>query len=628
MADSATAMVAMARAGRVARSWRGEEVTGRRVAEENAPSRADPVRQGPTGVDSVHAAGYHLGILNRDLDVCLRTHDDNDVNSSLDLKLVNVDLGPYGSGLHAIEIRNGVIDKVEPLAERVRSTAIGVTDLMGSTVLPGIDDSHLHGFYFGRALISVDLQTAETLDQLKAILRTACADESGWIRGNGWDAGRIQGTGPGGTVCAADIDEVTPDVPVFLTDMTGHLGVGNTIVMRLAGISERTLDPVGGSFVRDEHGVPTGLILEGAVRLINEIAPRLSPKAERAAILTAQENLLSRGITAFTDPGLGPGAVSLMEGSGYLSAVLAYRDLAESGELSIRVNLMLLFGGLGGTTAADVRSGLANFGPPIAMQPFGRLGISQLKIFADGVPRSKTAWVTEPYDDCTCGHLQVAGNTDTERVAELTRMVADSAGSGWQIGAHSIGDRTVSAYLDAVAATPSHQGLRHYVIHGDLVRHDELVRMAELGVTMNSNPSIRWAVAAGAAAILGRERSLGRQPLAAAWRAGVNVAISSDAPVTAPDRRVIVAAAMTRSLKSDPDYFDDQKLTGSQAIDALTTNGAWQSHSETWRGKIAPGYAADLVVMDQTLKFEEPWSIPEAGVRATVIGGNVEFGEI
>ena len=367
------------------------------------------------------------------------------MNSRLDLKLVNVDLGPYGSGLHKIVIRDGVIDVVEPLAERVRSVESGGIDLMGCTVLPGIDDSHLHAFYFGRALVSVDFQRAETLGDLKVILRGAGADESGWIRGNGWDAGRIQGTGPGGTVCAADLDDVQPDVPVFLTDMTGHQGVGNSLVMRLAGITEQTADPVGGSFVRDEHGVPTGLILEGAVRLVNEIAPRLSPIAERAAIRSAQSDLLTRGITAFTDPGLGPGAVSLMEGSGYLSAVRAYRDLADSGELSVRANVMLLFGGLGGTRAADVRAGLAEFGPPAAMKPFGRLGISQLKIFADGIPRSKTAWVTEPYDDCSCGHLQVAGSTDRERVAELAQMVADSAASGWQIGAHAIGDRTVSA---------------------------------------------------------------------------------------------------------------------------------------------------------------------------------------
>ena len=563
-----------------------------------------------------------------DLDVGLGTHDDDGVNSSLALTLVNVDLGPYGPGLHKIAIRDGVIDVVEPLAERVRSVESGAIDLMGCTVLPGIDDSHLHAFYFGRALVSVDLQKAETLGDLKVILRSAGADESGWIRGNGWDASRIQGTGPGGTVCAADLDEVKPDVPVFLTDMTGHQGVGNSLVMRLAGITDKTDDPVGGSFIRDEYGVPSGLILEGAVRLVNEVAPGLSPIAERAAILTAQGNLLSRGITAFTDPGLGPGAVSLMEGSGYLSAVQAYRDLAASGELSVRANVMLLFGGLGGTTAADVRAGLAGFGPPAAMKPFGRLGISQLKIFADGVPRSKTAWVTEPYDDCSCGHLQVAGSTDSERVAELAHMVADSAASGWQIGAHAIGDRTVSAYLDAVAATTNPQDLRHYVIHGDLVHHDELERMAALGVTMNSNPSIRWAVAAGAANLLGRERSLGRQPLAAAWQAGVNVAISSDAPVTDPDWRVIVAAAMTRSLRSDPGYSDAQKLTSLQAIDALTTNGAWQSHSETWRGKIAPGFAADLVVMDQVLNFDEPWSIPSADVCATIIGGNVEFGDL
>ncbi len=550
------------------------------------------------------------------------------MNGTRDLKLVNVDLGPYGDGLYSIVIRNGLVAAVEQLNERDRSSSARVIDLMGHTVLPGIDDSHLHAFYFGRALSSVDLKRAGNLSELQDILRRASVDESGWIRGNGWDASKIQGSGPGGTFCAADIDEVIPNTPVFLTDMTGHLGTGNSLVLQLAGINASTPDPVGGSLVRDKHGSPTGLIYEGAVRLVNEVAPRLSPGVERQAILKAQGDLLSRGITAFTEPGLGPGAVSLMEGSGYLTAVQAYRDLAASEDLRIRANVMLLFGGLGGTSALDVRSGLEDFGPPIPMEPFGRIGISQLKVFADGIPRSKTAWVSEPYDDCNCGHLQVAGSSDSERVFELTQMIAESAANGWQVGAHAIGDRTVLTFLDAVEATPDHRKLRHYVIHGDLMKREDLARMAELGVTMNSNPSIRWAVAAGAATLLGRERSLGRQPLAAAFSAGVNVAISSDAPVTDPDWRVIVAAAMTRSLKNDPDYSDDQKLTGLQAIDALTINGAWQSHAENWRGKIATGYAADLVVMDRVLDFDEPWSIPECNVRATVIGGIIEFGDL
>lgn len=549
--------------------------------------------------------------------------------STAEFALININCAPLNSEVVALGITKGVITHLWNDVSDV--SANRMIDLGGATVLPGIDDSHLHGYEFGRSLTALDVRTSAVPNTaaLNALLAHAKPEKTGWVRGIGWDDSVLRGTGPNGSISAADIDAVTPDIPVMLGDVTGHQALCNSAALRAAGISAATEDPPGGSFIRDQHGAPTGLIYEAAVARINAAIPLLDRSEQAEAILAAQENLLSRGVVAYTDPGLGPGAATLMDGTGDLRAVEVYERLAQSEELTMRINLMLLFGGLGGTQASDVATGLDQFGAQRPMAPGGTLGISQLKVFADGIPRSRTAWMTHPYDDCTHGHLQVAGSDDEQRVAEIHAIVAAGASRGWQVGLHTIGDLAISHVLDAVTESTNRPAdLRHYIIHGDFVNDADLGRMASHGVTLNANPSIRWAVGGSVAPIVGTERNNGRQRLRTAVDAGVNVCGSSDAPVADPDWRVIVAAAMTRSWRSDPQRTDDQRLTAAEAIRAVTKNAAWQSHAETWRGEIAVGKVADLVIMDAVVDWNEPWSLPGTQVRATMVGGRFVYGDL
>ncbi len=543
--------------------------------------------------------------------------------------ILNADLRPLGSRSGLVIMNNGRFTHVLDMQDRNQVSLVDarVIDAGGRTLLPGIDDSHLHGYSYGRSLTAHDFRGSADLRDLQQRLAIARPEGSGWIRGIGWDDSTVRGCGPRGTVCAADLDVAQADIPAILGDVTGHQAVCNTSALRAAGIDSGTPDPPGGSFVRDEHGVPTGLVYEAAVGIINDAIPPLTITEQRNAILSGQRALLEQGITAFTDPGLGPGARTLMDGTGDLHAVEAYQQLDRAGELRIRVNIMLLFGGLGGTRASDVAAGLDAWGEPSRQGPFTHLDIAQLKVFADGIPRSRTAWLSEPYDDCSCGHLQVAGSTDDERVEELRAIVHAGASRGWQVGAHSIGDRTITCYLDAVELSAAWKGLRHYVIHGDLIEHHDLDRMATLGMALNTNPSIRWMVGRSVSPILGDERNVRRQPLRTAIETGVPLATSSDAPVMDPDWQMIVASAMTRSLRTDPDYVDHQRLDAREAMESLTSAGAWQSHAESWRGSIAPGMAADFVLLEGAANWEDPWSLTKLGISATVVGGELAHGD-
>lgn len=542
--------------------------------------------------------------------------------------VVNADLGPLREGISAFSIEDGVIHAVVDQADSstLMSPDAAVIDASLCTVLPGVDDSHLHAYEFGRSLTACDLRGVRTPAEAIARLRTVSPEANGWLRGIGWDDTTLKGSGPNGYPCAADLDEAFPDTPLIVGDATGHQALCNSAALRIAGVTADMADPSGGVFVRHADGSPTGLLYEAAVGVINDAIPALTVAEQRAAILAAQGELLRQGVTAFTDPGLGPGARTLMDGTGDLGAVEAYRQLDAEGALIIRANLMLLYGGLGGTTAKAVADGLDAWGAPVRGGAFSHLDIAQVKVFADGIPRSRTAWVTEPYDDGCCGHLQVAGDTDAERVAELIAIVNAAVSRGWQVGAHSIGDRTITTFLDAIEESGTYDALRHYVIHGDLINAHDLGRMAAMRMALNTNPSIRWMVGRSVSPILGDARNLSKQPLRMAIDTGVRLCTSSDAPVAPPDWRTIIAAAITRSLKAEPEYTDAQRITPLEAISSMTRNAAWQSHADTWRGRIEPGMAADFIVMDTTVNWNEPWSLTETGVASTFVDGRCVHG--
>lgn len=540
---------------------------------------------------------------------------------------------PLDPELFALEIADGRITRTWSRSDWADASPGGrILDVGGATVLPGIDDSHLHGYEFGRSITAVDVgaQACPSLEDLQDAVRQADPESTGWVRGIGWDDTRLRGTGPSGQLCAADLDAARTDVPVLLSDVTGHQAVCNSLALRLAGLdSASVVDPIGGVIVRDPVGLPTGLLREAAVAKVNSVMPSVDLGEKRAAIRAAQDRLLAMGVTAFTDPGLGPGASTLMDGTGDLEAIEAYRQLADEGALHLRVDVMLLYGGLGGTTSAAVAAGLDVWGAPRRMAPHGHLGISQVKVFADGIPRSRTAWMHEPYDDCSHGHLTVAGSTDEERVAELEAIVREAASRGWQIGVHTIGDHAIDTVVGALVALDAEAlSRRHYVIHGDFASDEALRSMSGSSLTLNANPSIRWSVGDGVNPIIGAERNASRQRLRTAWDLGVNVCASSDAPVAPPDWRVMVAAAVTRSISTDPLRTDSERLTMREALLTLTRNPAWQSHAEQWRGALTPGMAADLVVLERAVQWDEPWSLTEASVRATLTGGQLRYGSL
>jgi predicted amidohydrolase YtcJ len=544
-----------------------------------------------------------------------------------------VSLEPFDAIADTVFVEDGWIRAVGYWSQiqNLVDSQTAVIDGAGCSLLPGIDDSHLHGYMVGRRLSGVDVSpgTCPNLEAINDAIRHYSLSHSGWIRGFGWVSGTFIGTGPDSTPHQNDLSVSEVNQPVILTDFSGHQAWCNRSALELAGISRNTEDPVGGVIVRDASGMPTGLLLEAAVRLVTAAMPDPTEAEIRAALLTTRDLLLADGITSFTDPGLGPGATSLDDGSASLAVLDTYRKLAKEGELNLRVNAMLLFGGLGGTTVEQIAEGLEQFGPPEHTDAAELVTVNQLKVFADGIPRSRTAWMSEPYDTHGHGHLTVAGDTDEERVATLESIVGYASSKGWQLGIHATGDESVSAIVGAVEKVPNSADRRHYVIHGDIIKAGDLDRFKRAGLGLNVQPGIRWMVGRNVDRILGRERASRRIQLRQIRAAGVSLCLSSDAPVTAVDWRHIYATATKRDFKGEPGFDDGQSLSPLEAMNGLTLAPAFQTHSETWRGSVTPGKVADLVLMNSKVDWTgSAESISRARPRAVFLGGKLVYGAI
>ncbi|MEH0416481.1 amidohydrolase [Streptomyces sp. B21-083] len=510
-----------------------------------------------------------------------------------------------------------------------------VVELDGRTVLPGINDSHLHGAAYGMTkppfAIDVGHPTVGSIADIAGVVRRAVreAPPGAWVVGLGWDPGYLAEclADPRRFPHREDLDSVAPDHPVCLTDFSSHMAWLNTAALRACGIDADSTAPGGGVIDLGADGQPTGILREAAQGLVQAGLPSPTVAERRRAIQGVVRELHSRGITSYTEPGLGPGGAGTFFGGLSTDNWTAYAELAAEGELDARISVLLLPAPMGGS-ADDVRKGLAELRRPESADP-RLLNAIGVKIFADGVPPNRTAWMNDPYPEGGHGALCVHGSTPALQVDELREMIRVAHEAGFQLGVHVTGDRAidtvVDAFLDAETAAPRADA-RHYVIHGDFIGPDSLAKLAAHGYGVNMNPAIKWTISDLMDEVVGPARSAYQWPVRSAIEAGVRVCASSDAPITRPDWRQGVAAMLLRESKaSGRPSGPEQCVTLAEALRAYTATPAWQDFADDWKGTIEPGSVADLCVLDRPLLGLDPHDITGVEVDLTVFDGRVVF---
>ncbi|MET7729969.1 amidohydrolase [Streptomyces sp. NPDC005402] len=508
-----------------------------------------------------------------------------------------------------------------------------VVELGGRTVLPGLNDSHLHGAAYGmtKPPFAIDVghpAVGSIADIAAAVQDAAGAAHAGeWIIGLGWDPGYLAEclADPRRFPHRRDLDAVAPHHPVCLTDFSSHMVWANSEALRRCGIDAGSTPPPGGVIDRDADTQPTGILREAAQGLLQAGLPAPTIAQRRHAIQGVVRELHARGITSYTEPGLGPGGTGTLFGGLSTDNWTAYTDLVAAGELHARVSVLLLPAPMGGS-ADDLRKGLEELRRPASADP-RRLNAIGVKIFADGVPPNRTAWMNEPYPEGGHGALCVHGDTPALQVEELREMIAVAHRAGFQLGVHVTGDRAIDTVVEAFVAANTaapRPDARHYVIHGDFIGAGSLAELAAHGYGVNMNPAIKWTISDLMDEVVGPERSAYQWPVRTAVEAGVRVCASSDAPITEPDWRQGVAAMMLRESKaSGRTSGPEQRVTLAEALRAYTATPAWQDFADDWKGTVEPGKAADLCVLDRRLLDLDPHEITDVQVDLTVFDGAV-----
>ncbi|GII66879.1 hypothetical protein Skr01_69640 [Sphaerisporangium krabiense] len=353
-------------------------------------------------------------------------------------------------------------------------------------------------------------------------------------------------------------------------------------------------------------------------------APLKTREDRRRAILRTAELLATLGVTSYTEPGLGPGEDTGPSGCFGSEALRDYAELAAEGRLTARVTALMLFGELDGRSSLqDVLGGLRDFTPPAPVP--GRFRVAGVKIFADGIPPMRNAWVDDPYTDGSYGGLLVDGDSEAGREAALREMIDAAHAAGHQIGVHATGSRTTRTVARMMADALARDGrdARHYIIHGDLLAPGTLATMAAAGVGLNTQAGIAVFTGEMMRGAVGDAVMPITWPTRDALTAGVRLCLSSDAPVLTPDWRAGLAAAVTRRGLDGGVCGEEQRLTVAEALRAYTIVPAWQDGDESWKGSLEPGKVADLCVLDGDLLATEPDALPKVPVSLTMVDGRV-----
>lgn len=517
-----------------------------------------------------------------------------------------------------------------------------ILDLKGLTVLPGINEAHMHAPFFGasRPPLSLDLTypAVKSIADMVEVLRKKVAEvkPGEWIRGFGWDQSSLEEcrSDPSKLPRKWDLDAVSPDNPVAFTDFSCHTLLVNSKALEKTGVSKETANPPSGEMERNQNGEPTGIFKEpGAQALVSVHVPLLTREEKKTALLTALEHLNANGVTSFTDAAIGPGGEAFLYGVMSAEFVDLYQELLAEGKLTARVTTLLLLGDYGALKYEDLERGLKTFKVPTGLDE-SWLRFQGVKIFADGIPLTYTSWMNEDYVSGNVGHGRsvIPGETDQEQHDNLVEMIKLVHRHGFQIGLHATGDRAIDAavdgFVEAIEEEPG-KNLRHYIIHGDLVSPEKAKTLAEYECGIAMQPFISVMISDFEPSVIGEERAAYEWPTRTVLNAGANLTSSSDAPVTYPNwRRGVQAAVLREGLVSGQVSGPEECITVEEAIRTYTINGAWQDHMEKIKGSIEVGKFADFCVIGEDILSVDPHRIGEIPVLMTIVGGKIVFDEI
>ena len=512
-------------------------------------------------------------------------------------------MNPRQPHASAMAFRDGKIIAVGDLAtvKKAAGNDYEYFDLNGKTVVPGFIESHDHMVQFGGTLNYLDITPfvcptlKEALEKLK---KFGEPNEDGWIYA--WAADQTlykEKRGP----TRQELDELFPDMPVFIYHMSGHAAYANSKALELAGITKDTPNPQGGEFVKDANGELTGF-LKGmpAWTQVGKF-----PKVDRETTLRSANYYAERGFTTTSEFAL-------------MNPVLLemIKETTEEPDFPVRI--------MGGLFVS--MQGLKEVAPKAKLYETDLFKIRYIKTWTDGSTQGGTGYFTEPYYKLKADTKKGARGTQEDFNKQLTMMLE----LGFAPAIHSNGDAAMDLALNAIEYARKKTGrtdIRPHLIHCQYVRPDQFDRIKKMGniaMTFFSAHVYYWGDM-HRDLLLGPERAANIAAIDEAIKRGIPYGIHNDPPVTKPDALESMWIAVNRLTASGKVLGPQHRITPEQALYGYTLGAATVLGIEDEVGSLEVGKYADFVVLEKDPLKVDPRKLKDIEIDATVMGGKITF---
>ena len=504
--------------------------------------------------------------------------------------------------------------------KRYISDSTEVINLNGRFVMPGFIEGHGHYMSLGRSKQILDLNDVSGWEEVVSKVAVA-VDKSkpgDWIFGRGWHQDKwnsLPDNAVDGVPINDTLSKISPQNPVVLGHASGHAAFWNDAALEIAGVNKETLDPEGGTIVRDQSGKATGLMRETAQRLIrdarNEYEGRMTPQQienqNRERVKMAADEALKFGVTSFHDAGAS------------FETIDFFKQLESEGELDVRLYVMVR-----GESNEMMDVAL----PQYKMLPEGNdfLTVRSIKKQIDGALGAHGAWLLEPYMD-----LPETSGLVLETVEDITGTAEVAVKHGFQVNTHAIGDRANRETLDIYEnvwkdLSVKGEDLRWRIEHAQHIHPSDIPRFGELGVIASVQAVHGTSDGPWIPSRLGDERAKDTsQPWRTLFETGAMITNGTDVPVERIDPIASYYSSVTRRMINGDEFYPEHIMTRKEAMETYTINGAYSAFEEDIKGTLTPGKYADFVVLSKNLLTVDYREIPSAEVEMTFVGGELKY---
>ncbi|MAD28434.1 MAG: amidohydrolase [Woeseiaceae bacterium] len=548
-----------------------------------------------------------------------------DIEEYADLVLLDGDIATVDSNYGIVSAM--AIKDYEILAvgsdDEVRQLINGETkiiELNGRFVMPGFIEGHGHFMSLGRSKQILDLNEVNNWGEIvsKVAIAVDKAKPGEWIFGRGWHQDKWQSV-PSDAVDGVPINEtlnkISPENPVILGHASGHAAFWNDAALEIAGVNNETIDPEGGTIVRDSTGKATGLMRETAQRLIrgprSEYDGRLTPQQielqNRERVKLAAEESLRHGITSFHDAGAS------------FETIDFFKKLESEGELDVRLYVMVR-----GESNALMEQALPQYKMVSEGNDF--LTVRSIKRQIDGALGAHGAWLLDPYLD-----LPETDGLVLETVEDISGTAEIAVKHGFQVNTHAIGDRANRETLDLYESIwkkleVNGKQLRWRIEHAQHIDPEDVPRFGGLGVIASIQAVHGTSDGPWIPSRLGDVRAKATsQPWRDLFNTGAIITNGTDVPVERIDPIASYYSSVTRRMIDGQAFYPEHKMTREEALQTYTINNAYAAFEENYKGTLSPGKYADFIVLSNNLLTIEDSDIPSTTIDMTFVGGELKY---